>query len=245
MRCLRLSSAFFLISACFYVTAYAADIKVKQNPVPTNGFAVVTLELELGSQCKWEISPEPTQIETVTTDKSSTLYFNGPPNTVYKVRADIINFDKKTWDQRRETVTIGKAPQPPPTPPQPNPDDPPTPDPKPVDVKSFRVILVQDPVATLTQAQFNTLNAKSVTDYLTANCTKEDGQAGWRKWSIRQNATNETTTFKALWAAVQPQIKPTDPPCVVIEVNGKAEIVSLSSSPEDQIAVFKKYNGGK
>lgn len=136
----------------------------------------------------------------------------------------------------RRMVDVNTAPQPPP--PEPKPVDP-----KPEPVTSFRVLFVCDPGVTLPLGQSSVTGAKSVRDYLNANCTKDGADAGWRQWYKDTDATDEHPTIKSLWEAVQPKL--TTIPCMVVEVNGKAEIIPFPGSPTEAITTFKKYNGGK
>lgn len=136
-------------------------------------------------------------------------------------------------------TVIGPRPPPPgPVPPGPTPPDPPKP---PQPVTSFRVIWVRESGATLPIGQQAVMDAKIVRDYLTANTTAEGQWAGWRSYDKDQEATNETPVMKALWQAVKPKL--TVVPCVVIEVNGKAEILPYPASADAAVSLFKKYKG--
>lgn len=126
----------------------------------------------------------------------------------------------------------------------PKPDIAPKPKPVvPVPVTSFRVIFASESGQTHTKEQLGVIYGKAVEDYLNANCTKDGNTAGWRRYDPQQDASGESPTMKALWSAVQPKL--TALPCIVIEVNGKADILPLSANPADQIAVLKKYREGK
>lgn len=132
----------------------------------------------------------------------------------------------------------GARPPPGPTP------DPKPPEPKPPEpVKSFRVLFVYESGDTLTAAQHSVMYGKTVSDYLNAKTTPDGKWAGWRRFDKDDEAANETASIKALWAAVKPQL--TGLPCVVIEVNGKAEILPFPDSPAAALALFKKYGGDK
>lgn len=238
---MRSKSLTSLVAICLLtISSYAGEIKVAENPVPANSYAVVTyFGAEAGDDIKWDIYPEPTRFDDL---GKGTLVFNGPSGTKYRVTADVVNFDKKTRSRSNQYVTIGGAPAPPvppgPNPPGPNPPDPLKPD---VPVTSFRVIYIVESGQTLTSAQYNTIYAKSVRDYLTAK-TNRDG-TGWRVWDKDQKVGNEATILQSMWSAVLPKVTTT--PCVAIEVNGKVEIVPLPSSPEDNLALLKKYAEGK
>jgi hypothetical protein len=137
---------------------------------------------------------------------------------------------------------IGGVPVPPvpPIPPEPKPPIPVPPiPPTPVPVTSFRVVFVTESGKTLPAAQRAVIDAKVTRDYLTANTTPEGGLAGWRQYDPQQNVANEQPNMKKLWEAVQPSL--TALPCVVIETNGKADILPLAATPEAQVEVFKQY----
>ena len=127
-------------------------------------------------------------------------------------------------------------------PPKPKPDDPPAPKP-PEPVTSFRVIFVYESGDTLTAAQHSVIFGKSVSDYLDATATKEAGRPGWRRFDKDAAAEKEQPTMRALWSAVRPQLTAT--PCLVVEVNGRAEIVPLPATPAEALATLKTYSGGK
>lgn len=136
------------------------------------------------------------------------------------------------------------GPRPPPKPPEPIPPGPtpPGPTPPPQPVTSFRVIWVTESASTPTAAQNSVIGAKAVRDYLTAKTTPENGWAGWRHFDPQTNGANEQPTMKALWAAVQAKLTTKD--AVVIEVNGKAEILPFPANPAEALATLKKYGGG-
>ncbi|HEY1191903.1 MAG TPA: C1 family peptidase [Gemmata sp.] len=123
--------------------AFAADIKVEENPVPANSFAVVTMPTEKGDSVIWDVSPDPVKLKEVKGDTSAELHFSGPPGAVFTVNAFVVNFDSKKFDRKKQTVTIsGAQPRPDPGPnPQPQPDPEPKPDPAPIGtVKRFVVV---------------------------------------------------------------------------------------------------------
>ena len=103
----------------------------------------------------------------------------------------------------------------------------------------------------LTAAQRGIVYGKAVEDFLTANCT--GGKSGWRRRDKDAPGENDAT-MAALWAAVEPGTLPDgkpDPkritvtPCVVMERNGKVEIVNLEATPAAMIDKLKKYRDGK
>jgi hypothetical protein len=144
----------------------------------------------------------------------------------------------KAADVIRRTVQVeaGDGPIPPP---KPKPD--PKPDPKPEPVTSFRVLFVYESGDTLTAAQQSVIYAKSVSDYLDGACTKEGTQPGWRRFDKDAAGANEPPVMRALWAAVKPKL--TTVPCLVVEVNGKADILPLPATTAEAVALFKKYGG--
>jgi hypothetical protein len=128
------------------------------------------------------------------------------------------------------------APLPPPGP-GPGPDPPPPPPPV---VKSFRVIWVTESATTLTAQQNSVIGAKAIRDYLTAKTTPENNVAGWRHFDP-QTVPSGQPTMTALWAAAKPKI--TTVPCLVVEVNGKAEILPFPANAVEALATLKTYGG--
>lgn len=153
---------------------------------------------------------------------------------VYKLLAQVPAGDDVLSTELVLTV-IG--PRPPPVPPGPMPD--PVVPPAPV-VKSFRVIFV---IESGDNTRVAIADAKAVRDYLSAHTTPEEQWSGWRRYDPQQEAVNETPNMKALWNTVKPQI--TKIPCLVVEVNGKAEIIDYPASAAEALATIRKYNGGK
>lgn len=140
-------------------------------------------------------------------------------------------------DIARIKVKCGEGPIPPP---DPNPPDPPKPVP-PAPVTSFRVIFVYETGDTLTAQQTSARDAKSVRDYLTAKTTKEAGGHGWRSWDRDTEATNDPPMMRALWEAVKPKF--TTVPCLVVEVNGKVDILPWPANAAECLATLQKYGG--
>lgn len=140
---------------------------------------------------------------------------------------------KTEAEAKRVQFQVGQMPIPPPKPPKP--DDPVVP------VKSFRVIFVYESGDTYTAAQNGVLYGKAVQDYLTAKTTPEGGLAGWRRYDKDVTTANEQPIMAALWTAVKPKL--TVIPCMVVEVNGKAEILALPANSTEALATLKKYGG--
>lgn len=122
-----------------------------------------------------------------------------------------------------------------PTPPGPNPA--PVPEP----IKSFRVIFVKESGATLSADQSAIPGSKEIRDYLEAKTTPEANQPGWREYDPEQQTANEQKTMKALWEAVKPKLIP--PPCLVVEVNGKATVMPFPATVADCMTTLKKAAG--
>lgn len=133
-------------------------------------------------------------------------------------------------------VTITQGPRPPPGP-GPIPDDPVVP---PV-VKSFRVIWVTESATTPTAGQNSVIGAKAVREYLTAKTTAEGNVAGWRHYDPQTSAANDQPTMRALWDAAKAKV--TAVPCVIVEVNGKAEILPFPANAVEALKVLKQYGG--
>lgn len=138
-------------------------------------------------------------------------------------------------------IDANVGPRPPPKPPEPDPPEPKPPDPKPPVVTSFRVIWVYESGDTIPANQTAVMDAKAVRDYLNAKTTPAGGWAGWRQFDPQHEAANDTPIMKALWQSVKPHI--TTIPCMVVEVNGKAEIVPFPKTPAEAIATLRSYGG--
>lgn len=173
----------------------------------------------------------------LTTHSSPHIYFLSPvkPGTVC-VDMVPIGVSVET-DIARHVLTVidGTKPKPPP-----DPDDPIVPDP-PKPVESFRVIFVKESGSTLSAEQTAIPGAKAIRDYLTAKTTPEGGLSGWREYDPQQTTANEQPTMRALWLAALPKLRP--PPCVVVEVNGKADIIDLPANVTDALKILKSYGG--
>ena len=83
--------------------------------------------------------------------------------------------------------------------------------------------------------------AKTVRDYLTQRTTPEGGWAGWREYDPQQNVANEQATIKDLWAASRSSI--TKVPSLVVEKNGKVEILEYPKNVADALKILKEYGG--
>lgn len=130
--------------------------------------------------------------------------------------------------------------RPPPIPPDPKPPGPTPPDP-PGPVTSFRVIFAYESSAPLPTAQSAVLFGRRVEEYLRTNTTPEGGLAGFRRYDKDTDAANDQPTMAALWAAVKPKL--TTIPAMIIERNGKADILPFPTSQDDCLATLMKYRG--
>lgn len=148
----------------------------------------------------------------------------------------------KTADVIRKTVDVdaGTGPIPPPKPPDPKPPTPPDP---PQPVTSFHVVFVYESGSTLTATQTGVLYSKDIALYLGLKCTQDAGTAGWRRRDKDAVIPNETAFQKSLWDAVKPKI--TAVPCMIVEVNGKADILPLPATVAEGLATLQKYAEGK
>lgn len=122
------------------------------------------------------------------------------------------------------------------------------PPPKPVDpvtpkVETFRVVLVYESSKPMTAAQVSVVYGKEVEQYLTATCTKDGNNNGWRRHDKDDPATGDTETFNAVWAKAKAKVQGV--PCLAIEVNGVPTIEPLPATIADTITLLKKYAGGK
>jgi hypothetical protein len=154
--------------------------------------------------------------------------------TIQPVRNGKTAADPPERDGSALRIQILAAPRPPPTP------DPPIDPPLPV-TKSFRVIFVVESGVTLSAVQTAVASAKAVRDYCTAKTTPEGGLAGWRQYDPQVNTTNEHPNMKALWAAVKPKM--TTVPCLVVEKDGKAEILPYPANAAEALTTLQTYGG--
>lgn len=128
-------------------------------------------------------------------------------------------------------VVVGEAPPTPPGPNPPTPPDPPTPAPT-----GFRVIFVYESGELITAGQQLAMFSGEVEAYLKAK------SVGWRRWDKDVDVANEKdASIKALWEAAK--LKLGTVPCVIVAVNGKAEILPLPNGVEASLALLKKYGG--
>lgn len=183
----------------------------------------------------------------VAVDKGNTLEVSSAPRgdlTInVKVQSAVIDAGKIKYLTHFGALTfsVGEVPGPAPAP-TPKPVDPDVKPNPPQPVLSFRVIFVAESGKTPTKEQNSVMNAKSVRDWLTVNTTPESAYVGWRQYDPQQTVANESPNMKKLWEAVQPKL--TGLPCVVVEVNGHAEIIPLAGTPAEMVETFKKYKGG-
>jgi hypothetical protein len=125
--------------------------------------------------------------------------------------------------------------------PPPGPGPGPGPEPPPV-VSSFRVIWVKESGTKLPTAQQNAvIGAKTVQEYLYAKTTQEGGVTGWREYDPQTNASNDHPGMRTLWAATQSKI--TTVPCVIIQVNDKAEIFPFPANAADALTLLQSKGG--
>lgn len=127
------------------------------------------------------------------------------------------------------------------TPPKPDPTPEPKPPVPPGPLTSFRVIFVKESGSTLSAEQTSIPGAKSVRDYLTSKTTPEGGLAGWREYDPQQNVANEQSKMKAMWVVAKSSL--TTIPALVVEVNGKVNVLPYPKNVADAIKVLKGYGG--
>lgn len=206
----------------------------------------VTWEVVEGAEHVWKSEPtKPTVVVGLVHGQSEPSEVEYPPGSVIlwgRSKGIVKVFAYGVVDGRAKRLLSlsfavdGSAPQPPPGPtPEPRP-----PEPKPV-VASFRVILGYETGKNLTPDQNSVLNGKVVQEWLRKNTTPEGGLAGFRRFDKDTDASNDQPDMRRLWEAVKPKV--TTVPFAAIEVNGRVEIVPFERTPEEMVAVFKKYKG--
>lgn len=164
---------------------------------------------------------------------------------VVRVRATVIDFDKKqvTRDVGEIQVNYGGVdPVPPPPDPTPPPPPVPPPSPAPIPVAGFRVLIVEDvnKRKDMPPAQLAILFDKSVRDCLDSKCivgpdskTKE-----WRIWPVGVDATAESK----LWQDAMKRERKSHPWLIVSD--GKTGWEGpLPASVEETLNLLKKLGG--
>jgi hypothetical protein len=114
-------------------------------------------------------------------------------------------------------------------------------EPEPEPVRSFRVIFVKESGSTLTAEQTAIPGAKAIREYLNAKTTREGNQPGWREYDPHQTTAGEQPTIAALWEAVKPKLNAI--PCMIVEVNGKATVVSYPANAAEALNTLQRYGG--
>ena len=144
---------------------------------------------------------------------------------------------KLTWAR----VTVGDpAPDPQPKPPDPKPPDPKPPDP-PKPITGLRVIFVAESSSNMTKEQLNIWNSTRIADYLNRKTVKTDGRPGWRKWDPDINVSNETETWKQIWAATKGSLGAL--PALVIVDGVKGEVFPWPPTEQEALDFLKKKGG--
>lgn len=114
---MRKQAALFLVLLCA-PTLVAAEVPINgaDKPVPVYGYAELSVKVEKGDQVLWDVTPEPVKM----TDHGDGMFiFSGKPGSSFQVRVFVFNFDTKTLNRGKATVTFaGDAP------PEPPPDGP-------------------------------------------------------------------------------------------------------------------------
>lgn len=134
-------------------------------------------------------------------------------------------------------VDSGAGPIPPPTP------KPVEPKVEPVAVKTFRVVLVHESGKTYDGVTNGVLYGADLRAFVKDRCTRDGATPGFRLFDQHEDAANELPGIKALWQAAKPKL--TAVPCLIVEVNGKADILPLPANQAAALATLKTYLGEK
>ena len=242
---MRAAFAFVWLAVVAPAILPAAEIKVAENPVPTNSFAECAVTLGAGEAVTWDVYPEPVKV----VDRGDgSLYFSGPAGR-YKATATVFAVvDGRVKISKSVVVlTVGgcTAPQPPPTPtptPEPTPVDPPKPVPDaPIAAPGLHVLVIYDAakLSTLTAEQQGAIYGKDVRDYLRATCPKgPDGvTAEWRMWPSDVDAAGESQ----LWQDAMKRPRATLP-WVIVSSPGKGGYEGpLPASAAAMLKLLKTY----
>jgi PKD repeat protein len=108
-------------------------------------------------------------------------------------------------------------------------------------VTSFRVIFVTESAALLSPQQNAVINAKTTRDYCNAKCTRENNQPDWRSYDPQTGTTSGYVGIDTTWAAAKPKM--TTIPNMIVEVNGKAEILPFPANAAACLATLQSYGG--
>jgi hypothetical protein len=219
-----------------YVVDAKADAVLRAHPA-----GLVTVTKETGPiRVRGKFAGGSGKVETRTFAGPCVYVLEAVPGKSGRLELDLIPLGfKAEADILAAAVDVnGGAPAPPAPGPAPAP-----PGPAPGPVTSFRVCFVWESATTPTAAQAAVLYGKTVRDFLNARTTKEGALPGYRVYDPQANVANEQPTMKALWEAVKPKL--TTIPCMVVETNGKADILPFPASQEEAVAIFKKYLGEK
>ena len=212
-------------------TYYATESKVAEGQM---AFVVVTgpADLVRVKAKRMTIVDSRIVVERASVEKIGLREFAITGTGTYTV--EVTGFSESDVEDYPEfDITLGALP--------PKPDDP-NPNPKPPGpLTSFRVIFVKESGSTLNPEQTSIPGAKAVRDYLTSKTTPEGGLAGWREYDPQQNVTNEQSKMKAMWAVAKSSL--TTIPCLVVERNGKVDVLPYPKNVAETVKTLKGYAG--
>lgn len=120
-------------------------------------------------------------------------------------------------------------------PPKPEPVQPPGPG-TPVTFDGFHVVFVHESGAQERMAVYNLTAAKALDAYLDSHCT--NGAHGWRVWDQNAVLDNAPPHFKEMMALPR-----SVSPALVVAAGKQAAVLPLPASPEDAVAILKRWGG--
>ncbi|MEO6809732.1 MAG: hypothetical protein ABI353_11525 [Isosphaeraceae bacterium] len=241
----RRAVAVILLSSLPSVAWSAEPVAAVVSPVEsrTGDLVILDASQSSGDVLDWELEGSSKTFLPVEGGKRC-VFASGDPGTYsfLLIAAGVDKDGKAQIAKARALVTIiGPAPPIPPVPPGPGPTPVP-PGPTPIPGGEFRVVFVQESSAPMTKQEILVLGSADVRSYLNRKCAKSpSGLAEWRSWDKDVDVTNESETWKAAWAAVQPQLGAL--PQIVIFQGGKGTVYPLPATAAETMTLLKKYGG--
>lgn len=212
----------------------------------------------------WNPDPKDPEFVTWGADQYTKLYVvkgvkNGPVDLTVIPAVNELGTDGKqialtAKDVVKKPLLVddGTGPIPPPKPvdpkvdPKPDPKPDPKVDPIPNPSKGFRVLLVYEKQANLTEEQLHIANSTKIKAYLNAKCVKDaKGRAEWRAWdksTVDSTGLNdESPLWQQVWKDAKPQLGKL--PQVVILVDQGGVTKEWPATEDDMLKLLKQYGG--
>lgn len=223
-----------LMACLLWAMPIFADVTIEgDRKVPNNSFAVLSVKGSVNT--RWKIVPKP--VKQVI--RNGELIFSGLPGVTYTVFADVVDFEKKSFDGADADISFDPLPVIPVDPPGPGPKPEPTP-PGPKPTSEMRVLFIYESADALTREQQNVLYSTKVVEYLNRKCAKDGNVAGWRRWDKDIVLTKEADNWKKMLEASKPF---TSLPKVVVFSGKTGESMDLPKTADELLTILKQYGG--